>query len=371
MFWDLGHVCISPGIANDVPTQSKNKLGYKYVLGWTSIFTDTLRGVIYNDVLWLVVFTKQTPLHTPPSSIYFSSMVKDFKGSAGKPNQLPRTNASSKLGRGRRKDKDGGSQRSAETIARLKMYNNGKAIRNKKGDVVAGTFMMGDRAGDRTITAATGRIEPDRRWFGNTRTVAATDLDTFRQQMTEAVSDPYSVVLKRKKLPMGLLQDVAEYTAGKAAKSALLEQEPFEHAFGKKTRRKRVKIDQLLVGRTMETVKKQKTSANSGHTETMPRTDESHPTRDDDDDDGVQHMDDRRGYEMLLSTAQSSHETYETINTQEGIVPWGRDHNDALKTNGEGIDWRHEKKDDLFLKGQSKRIWGEFFKVIDCSDVGT
>ena len=112
-------------------------------------------------------------------------MVKDFKGSAGKPNQLPRTNTSSKLGRGRRKDKDPGSKRSAETIARLKMYTNGKAIRNKKGDIVAGTFMMGDRAGDRKITAETGRIPPDRRWFGNTRTVAATDLDKFRQEMTE------------------------------------------------------------------------------------------------------------------------------------------------------------------------------------------
>ena len=313
-------------------------------------------------------------------------MVKDFKGSAGKPNQLPRTNASSKLGKGRRKDKDGGSQRSAETIARLKMYNNGKAIRNKKGDVVAGTFMMGDRAGDRKITAETGRIQPDRRWFGNTRTVAATDLDTFRQQMTEAVSDPYSVVLKRKKLPMGLLQDVAEYTAGKAAKSALLEQEPFEHAFGSKTRRKRVKLDQLLVGRTMDTLtaKKQKTFANSGRTETVPnRTDDAKTNDgrpkdddkddddDDDDDDNVKDNDDRKGYEMLLSTAQTSHMTYEQVNTQEGIVPWGRDHNDITKSDGEGVDWRHEKKDDLFLKGQSKRIWGEFFKVIDCSDVGT
>ena len=196
--------------------------------------------------------------------------------------------------------------------------------------------------------------------------------------MTEAVSDPYSVVLKRKKLPMGLLQDVAEYTAGKAAKSALLEQEPFEHAFGSKTRRKRVKLDQLLVGRTMDTLtaKKQKTSANSGRTETIPSlSDDAKTNKDDDDneeeDDTVKNIDDRKGYEMLLSTAQTSHTTYEQINTQEGIVPWGRDHNDITKSDGEGVDWRHEKKDDLFLKGQSKRIWGEFFKVIDCSDVGT
>lgn len=325
-------------------------------------------------------------------------MGKDFKGSAGKPNQLPRTNASSKLGKGRSKEKDQGpsasSRRSAETIARLKMYSNGKAIRNKAGRVVAGAFMMDNRAGDRKITATTGRIQPDRRWFGNTRTVAAKDLDAFRQEMTEAVSDPYSVVLKRKKLPMGLLQDAAEYSAGKAAKSALLDQEPFEHTFGSKTRRKRVKLDQLLVGRSMETVAskgKAKMISTEGTTESVARrvgqTDddnnnhnEDEPTDaenaqndsdvvvDDNDDNAA--ADDAEGYKALLSTAKGSQETYHQINTQEGIVPWGRDSN-LTATEGEGVDWRHEKKDDLFLKGQSKRIWGEFFKVVDCSDVGT
>jgi nuclear GTP-binding protein len=292
-------------------------------------------------------------------------MVKDFKGAAGKPNQLPRTNASSKLGKGRRKDKDPGSQRSAETIARLKMYNNGKAIRNKAGKIVAGSFMMGDRAGDRKITAETGRIQPDRRWFGNTRTVAATDLDKFRQEMTEAVSDPYSVVLKRKKLPMGLLQDAAEYSAGKAAKSALLDQEPFQHAFGSQSRRKRVKLDQLLVGRSMEAVatKGKKMVSTEGVAEAVAR-----PGGGDDKEGDDAAADDAAGYRALFSTAQISQDTYQTINAQEGIVPWGRDSN-LEATEGEGVDWRHEKKDDLFLKGQSKRIWGEFFKVVDCSDV--
>ena len=43
---------------------------------------------------------------------------------------------------------------------------NVRAIRNKKGQVIGGNFMMKDRAGDREITAETGRIAPDRRWFG-------------------------------------------------------------------------------------------------------------------------------------------------------------------------------------------------------------
>eukprot|EP00527_Entomoneis_sp_CCMP2396_P006564 CAMPEP_0198142496 /NCGR_PEP_ID=MMETSP1443-20131203/5263_1 /TAXON_ID=186043 /ORGANISM="Entomoneis sp., Strain CCMP2396" /LENGTH=626 /DNA_ID=CAMNT_0043805515 /DNA_START=79 /DNA_END=1959 /DNA_ORIENTATION=+ len=280
-----------------------------------------------------------------------------MKPQAGrKTNALPKTNTSSKLGQGRRKDKDKGSERSAETIQRLKMYANGKAIRDRGGNIVAGTFMMGDRAGDRVIDASSGRIQPDRRWFGNTRVVGSNELDTFRQEMTTSVADPYSVVLKRKKVPMGLLHEAAEYTAGNK-KAALLEQEPFERAFGKKSLRKKVKLDQLFVGRTVHGVKnkiKADVFTGEGQASVVERPDDE--------------KDASAGYAALMSTAKKSHDTYQEINSQEGIVPWGRDTN-IEKTEGEGIDWRHERKADLFLKGQSKRIWGEFFKVVDCSDV--
>lgn len=281
------------------------------------------------------------------------------KKAGGKPNQLPRTNAASKLGKDRRKDKDPGSARSAETIKRLKMYNNGKAIRNKEGRVVAGQLQMGNRAGDKEITTATGRVQPDRRWFGNTRTVTATQLDQFRNEMTSAVADPYSVVLKRKKLPMGLLQDVAEYQKNKTgSKFALLQQEPFEHAFGKQSRRKRVKLNTLLVERTVESVQKKKASnslqLSSGGAERIVQ-----PADDNEHDDA--------GYKMLMKTAQTSQQTYIGMNTAEGIVPWGRDQQSTQLDINDG--WHMEKKDELFLKGQSKRIWNEFFKVIDCSDV--
>jgi nuclear GTP-binding protein len=302
---------------------------------------------------------------------------------AGRPNQIPRTNAASKLGKGRRKDKDPGSQRSAETINRLKMYNNGKAIRNKAGEIVAGAFQMKTRAGDREITAETGRIQPDRRWFGNTRVVAPTQLDQFRQEMTSAVADPYSVVLKRKKLPMGLLQDIAEYQKGTSSnKAALLEQEPFQHAFGKQSRRKRVKLDTLTVSRSVDDIQQRKKGPSnatapiatipkpkltSGETERIAKPNDN---IDDDDDENKNNNSEVAGYMALFSSAQKSQETYETINSAEGIVPWGRDaqsmeHNNIVNVDG----WRSEKKDDLFLKGQSKRIWGEFYKVVDCSDV--
>ena len=65
---------------------------------------------------------------------------------------LKRSNASSRPGRTAPKKGDT-NMRSSDTISRLKMYNNGKAIRNKEGTIVGGQFMMKDRAGDTQINA--------------------------------------------------------------------------------------------------------------------------------------------------------------------------------------------------------------------------
>lgn len=70
----------------------------------------------------------------------------------GSTNMLKKSNASSKPGRTAPKKGDS-NMRSADTIKRLKMYNNGKAIRNKEGKVVGGQFLMSDRAGDTKITS--------------------------------------------------------------------------------------------------------------------------------------------------------------------------------------------------------------------------
>lgn len=212
---------------------------------------------------------------------------------------------------------------------------------------------------------ATGRIQPDRRWFGNTRVVGQTELDKFREEMTSKVADPYSVVLKRKKLPMGLLQDAAIMHQEGNAGNGLLTNEPFHHVFGGKSRRKKVKLDQLMVGRKSaydeeedhDGKKTKKDTLNyqpvvGGQAKPVEQLPES----------------DAGGYAALFKAAQVSNKTYETVNNREGIVPWGKDSN-ITRTEGEGVDWKHEKKADLFLKGQSKRIWGEFYKVVDCSDV--
>lgn len=288
----------------------------------------------------------------------------------GKTNMIKKSNASSKPNRTAPKRGDS-NMRDANTINRLKMYNNGKAIRNKEGKVVGGQFMMSDRAGDTKITAATGRIAPDRRWFGNTRVVGQTELDKFREEMTTKVADPYSVVLKRKKLPMGLLQDaaVAMNSEGNNVGGGLLTNEPFEHAFGKKSRRKKIKLEQYMVGRTSQYDEqlehdgqtKKKRHVNDGLNYQPVAGGQAVPVEQRPESDSA-------GYAALLSAAQKSKLTYDTVNAREGIVPWGRDSNIEVKE-GEGVDWRAEKKADLFLKGQSKRIWGEFYKVVDCSDV--
>lgn len=293
-------------------------------------------------------------------------------------NALPRTGASTKVGKGR--DNPKGGHRTAEKINRLRMYNS-RPIRNKDGKLVGGNLMMSNRAGDRQITSETGRIAPDRRWFGNTRVVDPKQLDSFRTEMTEKVADPYSVVLKRKKLPMGLLREASDLD-NIPPSQALLEQEPFEQAFGKKSRRKRVKLDQLFMARADHDDDNDNDNTNSnndgvvrkkgGRAEVVrnflrdDNDDDSHTNNDDDDDDKANGQ--ARAYSKLLKVAQTSYETYNNRNAREGIVPWGRDSN-LERTEGENVDWRHEKKDDLFLKGQSKRIWAEFFKVVDCSDV--
>eukprot|EP00551_Chaetoceros_affinis_P004457 CAMPEP_0203675010 /NCGR_PEP_ID=MMETSP0090-20130426/18346_1 /ASSEMBLY_ACC=CAM_ASM_001088 /TAXON_ID=426623 /ORGANISM="Chaetoceros affinis, Strain CCMP159" /LENGTH=611 /DNA_ID=CAMNT_0050541047 /DNA_START=202 /DNA_END=2033 /DNA_ORIENTATION=+ len=299
----------------------------------------------------------------------------------GKTNMIKRSNASSKPNRQVPKGKQGDTNmRSADTIKRLKMYNNGKAIRNKEGKIVGGQFMMNDRAGDTKITGATGRIAPDRRWFGNTRVVGQTELDKFRDEMSSKVADPYSVVLKRKKLPLGLLQDAAvalNEDGAAAGGEGLLTNEPFEFTFGKKSRRKKVKLDQMLVGRTSvyddqndHDGNTSKGKQNSTSTTTSTNDNLNYKPKVGGNATPVSNLpnSDAQGYAALLSAAQKSASTYETVNNRDGIVPWGKDTN-ITRTSGEGVDWVAEQKDDLFLKGQSKRIWGEFYKVVDCSDV--
>eukprot|EP00966_Prymnesium_polylepis_P138459 3199343-Prymnesium_polylepis.1 len=117
-----------------------------------------------------------------------------------------------------------GSQvRSKATINRLNMYRT-KVKRNKSGKIVKGGLAVGETVREMKVA----RVQPDRRWFGNTRVVGQQQLTEFREQMEEAKADPYAVVLKRNKLPMSLL---ATHGA-KKGRVDLLRAESFKATFG-------------------------------------------------------------------------------------------------------------------------------------------
>jgi nuclear GTP-binding protein len=182
------------------------------------------------------------------------------------------------------------------------MYKS-KPVRNKDGEIIGGYLVGKDTAGGEKIKSGQhGRIAPDRRWFGNTRVISQTELDDFREKVTATKSDPYSVLLRRKKIPMALIKDAAD----SMKEGNLHVSEEFGTVFGKKSTRKRPNL------------------LNNIHS-----------------------------MEDLVKHVQSSQERGDQM--QEGLAK------------DEGED--KQVKDDMFAKGQSKRIWGELYKVLDCSDV--
>lgn len=62
----------------------------------------------------------------------------------------------------------------------------------------------------RPTDPAAGRVHPDRRWFGNVRTVDQKELDKYRKSLEEnqvKKGSGFSVLVKGKKLPLSLVKD--------------------------------------------------------------------------------------------------------------------------------------------------------------------
>lgn len=184
----------------------------------------------------------------------------------------------------------------------IQLRKGGKPTRDAAGRVLGGDLLSKNRAGNQLVTTSTGRVQPDRRWFGNTRVVGAKELDTFREAMAARMNDPYSVVLRAKTLPTGLLVD-----AKTAARANLLTAESYEDTFGgKRGMRKRVKLG---VGDLAE----------------------------------------------LAQGASAAATLY--ANASDGA---DRDRVDIVAGD------RATARESVLEKGQSKRLWGELFKVLDC-----
>jgi len=144
-----------------------------------------------------------------------------FMAPVKKKSSFSKTRSSSSNGPTVAKVKGENFYRNAKQAARIKMLNGGKPVRDKDGKIIqAAAFQKGE---DETKP---GRVQPDRRWFGmfltvertnfsnllfptlgNTRVISQTALDHFRTSLAARKDDPYSVLLRRNKLPMALLDD--------------------------------------------------------------------------------------------------------------------------------------------------------------------
>ncbi|XP_063828249.1 nucleolar GTP-binding protein 2 [Ostrinia nubilalis] len=125
-----------------------------------------------------------------------------------------------------------GNPRTKGTIKRLQMYRNFKAKRDKTGKILSpapfqGWLPSGTRA----------RVEPNQKWFGNSRVISQNALQKFQEEFGAAIKNPYQVVMKPTDLPISLLNEKA-----KNARVHLLDTEGFDKTFGPKKQRKRVNL---------------------------------------------------------------------------------------------------------------------------------
>ncbi|KAK0748306.1 NUC091 domain-containing protein [Apiosordaria backusii] len=210
--------------------------------------------------------------------------------------------------------------RSAKKVKTLNILKEGKAIRNKDGKVVkAASFQSRERP--------KAVIEPNRRWFSNTRVISQDTLTSFREAVAENQKDPYSVLLKSNKLPMNLIRDDGpklEDGLKKHQAKMTIESAPFSETFGPKAQRKRPKLSFNTVDEL------------AGHTESSF---DAYTAR-------------LEQIKLLSGTSGAAAE----VENKESVYP--------------EIDFSvATAKEAIFFKGQSKRIWNELYKVIDSSDV--
>ncbi|KWU47342.1 nucleolar GTP-binding protein 2 [Rhodotorula sp. JG-1b] len=209
--------------------------------------------------------------------------------------------------------------RDAKSARRVNLLSgkSSKAIRDADGKVIkAAEFQSSE--------VTPGRIQPDRRWFGNTRTITQTALDHFRETLKDKIADPYAVVLKQNKLPMSLLSDAVRG----GGKQDLVSTEPFSDTFGTKAQRKRPKLD---IGSIEELASKVAT-----HQAKVAA-------------DAVQAEKDQRLSEIR--------------DVEGSIAP------ELLAAQEEENQLSNVPQDYILSAGTSKRIWSELYKVIDSSDV--
>jgi len=191
------------------------------------------------------------------------------------------------------------SMRTRGTINRLNMYKSGgKAIRDRAGKIIKPAEFQ-----SQLKSGSVARVEPNRKWFGNTRVIGQEALQKFQKELGNAVKDPFKVVLRTSKLPLSLLD--AKPMSGKE-KVHILDTEPYSEVFSKNRRRKRPNLS----------------------------------------------------FESLAQVAEKVEEKEENYKMEDDI--------DLVRENDGTMD---HQRNPLLNAGQSKRIWGELYRVLDSSDV--
>jgi len=122
--------------------------------------------------------------------------------------------------------------RDRATIKRLQMYRNQKAKRDNTGKILRPMPFQ-----HKLPQGTMARVEPNQRWFGNTKVISQGALQKFQEELGAAQKDPYQVVMKPNKLPVTLLME-----RPKNKRVHLLETESFDSVFGPKRTRKRPKV---------------------------------------------------------------------------------------------------------------------------------
>lgn len=153
--------------------------------------------------------------------------------------------------------------RDAKKIKQVNILRGGHATRDAQGNIT-------QAAAYQSREKPKAWIEPNRKWFGNTRVIAQNALSQFRENMGAKVNDPYSVLLQRNKLPMSLLN-----TNDKIPRMQVVENESYSSTFGPKAQRKRPKIQvgnlEELATSTVESDEKYKERLESeAHLQTEP-----------------------------------------------------------------------------------------------------
>lgn len=206
-------------------------------------------------------------------------------------------------------------RRDAKKLKTLRMYNDGKPQRDSEGNITkAAAFQSRD--------APKARIEPNRKWFGNTRVISQEALSSFREAVAERASDPYQVLLKTNKLPMSLIRDGQGVNGLKQHQAKMaIETAPYGDTFGPKAQRNRPKL-------------------------------------------GASSIEDLAG-----ETAKMHDAYYEKadLQTHEDGTPMVA--GDVPVEDGGEVATATTAREPVFSKGQSKRIWNELYKVIDSADV--